>query len=152
MLLVLMFGALGATQAQWSSSSGNTTTTDKVGIGTNTPNNPLVVSGGANAYSSVVQNTAAAGTSFGLLVDAGGNSSDYAVRMRQRTGGDELFAVRGDGNVGIGTLSPLVKLHLSGEPVEFAGRKMHMPGTIIGKALEPLESGKGEILVLLSLQ
>ncbi|HYV24761.1 MAG TPA: hypothetical protein VE969_05945 [Pyrinomonadaceae bacterium] len=37
-------------------------------------------------------------------------------------------------------------------PVEFAGRKMHMPGTIIGKALEPLTQGKGEILVLLSLQ
>jgi len=37
-------------------------------------------------------------------------------------------------------------------PVEFAGRKLHMPGTIIGKALEPLEKGKGEILVLLSLQ
>ena len=37
-------------------------------------------------------------------------------------------------------------------PVEFAGRKMHMPGTIIGKALEPLAKGKGEILVLLSLQ
>ena len=38
------------------------------------------------------------------------------------------------------------------QPVEFAGRKMHMPGTLIGKALEPLEKGKGEILVLLSLQ
>lgn len=38
------------------------------------------------------------------------------------------------------------------EPVEFAGRKMHMPGTLIGKALEPLAKGKGEILVLLSLQ
>jgi hypothetical protein len=37
-------------------------------------------------------------------------------------------------------------------PVKFAGRKMHMPGTIIGKALEPLAKGKGEILVLLSLQ
>jgi hypothetical protein len=29
---------------------------------------------------------------------------------------------------------------------------MHMPGTLIGKALEPLATGKGEILVLLSLQ
>jgi len=37
-------------------------------------------------------------------------------------------------------------------PVEFAGRMMHMPGTIIGKALERLEKGSGEILVLLSLQ
>jgi hypothetical protein len=41
---------------------------------------------------------------------------------------------------------------MKSEPVEFAGRKMHMPGTIIGKALEPLAKGSGEILVLLSLQ
>ena len=41
---------------------------------------------------------------------------------------------------------------MKSEPVEFAGRKMHMPGTLIGKALEPLEKGKGTILVLLSLQ
>jgi hypothetical protein len=32
------------------------------------------------------------------------------------------------------------------------GKIMHRPGTIIGKALEPLAQGKGEILVLLSLQ
>ena len=41
---------------------------------------------------------------------------------------------------------------MKSEPVELAGRKMHMPGTIIGKALEPLAKGSGEILVLLSLQ
>jgi hypothetical protein len=38
------------------------------------------------------------------------------------------------------------------EPVAFGGVAMHRPGTIIGKALEPLASGTGEILVLLSLQ
>lgn len=37
-------------------------------------------------------------------------------------------------------------------PVEVGGVAMHRPGTLIGKALEPLESGEGEILVLLSLQ
>jgi hypothetical protein len=37
-------------------------------------------------------------------------------------------------------------------PVEIAGISMHRPGTIIGKALEPIETGTGEILVLLSLQ
>ena len=41
---------------------------------------------------------------------------------------------------------------MKSEAVEFAGRKMHMPGTIIGKALEPLAKGSGDILVLLSLQ
>jgi hypothetical protein len=37
-------------------------------------------------------------------------------------------------------------------PVNLGGIELHRPGTIIGKALEPLEKGKGEILVLLSLQ
>ncbi len=38
------------------------------------------------------------------------------------------------------------------QPVNVAGISMHRPGTLIGKALEPLEKGQGEILVLLSLQ
>lgn len=38
------------------------------------------------------------------------------------------------------------------EPIQIKGRTFHQPGTIIGKALEPLEGGVGEILVLLSLQ
>jgi hypothetical protein len=38
-------------------------------------------------------------------------------------------------------------------PVEIGGGfRMHRPATLIGKALEPLSSGTGEILVLLSLQ
>jgi len=37
-------------------------------------------------------------------------------------------------------------------PVELGGVQIHRPGTLIGKALEPLAQGTGEILVLLSLQ
>jgi len=37
-------------------------------------------------------------------------------------------------------------------PMSINGRSFHQPGTIIGKALESMESGKGEILVLLTLQ
>jgi hypothetical protein len=37
-------------------------------------------------------------------------------------------------------------------PVALGDTQIHRPGTIIGKALEPLDSGTGEILVLLSLQ
>lgn len=37
-------------------------------------------------------------------------------------------------------------------PVEVGGVRIHRPGTLIGKALEPLAKGTGEILVLLSLQ
>jgi len=38
------------------------------------------------------------------------------------------------------------------EPVNLGGIQLHRPGTLIGKALEPLEKGSGKILVLLSLQ
>jgi len=41
---------------------------------------------------------------------------------------------------------------MKSEPLDFGGVKIHRPGTLIGKALEPLSSGEGEILVLLSLQ
>lgn len=37
-------------------------------------------------------------------------------------------------------------------PIDIGGVAIHRPGTIIGKALEPLAAGVGEILVLLSLQ
>ncbi len=37
-------------------------------------------------------------------------------------------------------------------PIEIGGVRIHRPGTLIGKALEPLANGTGEILVLLSLQ
>src|SRR5206468_389260 len=38
------------------------------------------------------------------------------------------------------------------EPVDVVGVKFHRPGTLIGKALQSLESGDDDILVLLSLQ
>ncbi len=43
-------------------------------------------------------------------------------------------------------------LAMKSEPLMIGGRKFHSPGTLIGKALEPLARGTGVILVLLSLQ
>ena len=41
---------------------------------------------------------------------------------------------------------------MKSEPIDVNGRRLHRPGTILGKALEPLDRGEGEILVLLTLQ
>jgi len=41
---------------------------------------------------------------------------------------------------------------MKSQPIRVRGRLIHRPATIIGKALEPLSRGEGEILVLLSLQ
>ena len=65
----------------------------------------------------------------------------------------KVDASRGPINIGdLLVTSDVPGVAMKSEPIEIGGRKMHMPGTLIGKALEPLEKGKGEILVLLSLQ
>ena len=79
------------------------------------------------------------------------------------------------GNVGIGISNPQNQLHVNAgtanavtvatcwsratsrewpcsEPVDIAGMKMNRAGTLIAKASEPLDSGRGAILILLSLQ
>jgi hypothetical protein len=43
-------------------------------------------------------------------------------------------------------------LAMRSEPIDIGGHKIHQPGTVIGKALEPLAGEVGEILVLLALQ
>ncbi len=48
--------------------------------------------------------------------------------------------------------SDLPGVAMKSAPVNVGGVQLHRPGTLIGKALEPLEKGKGKILVLLSLQ
>src|SRR5256886_13832474 len=48
--------------------------------------------------------------------------------------------------------SPTPGYAMRSEPVIVGGTSMHRPGTLIGKALEPLAGGESEILVLLILQ
>jgi hypothetical protein len=48
--------------------------------------------------------------------------------------------------------SDLTGVAMKSEPVSLSGIQLHRPGTLIGKALEPLGKGSGKILVLLSLQ
>lgn len=59
------------------------------------------------------------------------------------------------GPIGIGDLlvtSGASGMAMKSMPVEMMGVEMHGPGTILGKALESLSGGTGEILVLLSMQ
>ena len=38
------------------------------------------------------------------------------------------------------------------EPLSLGEASLHRPGTVLGKALESLQTGRGEILVLITLQ
>ena len=60
-----------------------------------------------------------------------------------------------NGSIAVGDLlvtSDKSGVAMKSQAVDLGGIRMHRPGTLIGKALEPLASGEGEILVLLSLQ
>jgi hypothetical protein len=60
-----------------------------------------------------------------------------------------------NGPIHIGDLlvtSDVPGMAMKSTPVNLSGVQLHRPGTLIGKALEPLEKGSGKILVLLSLQ
>jgi hypothetical protein len=48
--------------------------------------------------------------------------------------------------------SPTKGHAMRSRPVNVGGALIHRPGTVVGKALEPLAHGKGEILALLTLQ
>ena len=59
------------------------------------------------------------------------------------------------GAIKIGDLlvtSPTPGHAMRSRSVQVGSQTLHRPGTLLGKALEPLPKGQGEILVLLTLQ
>lgn len=95
---------------------------------------------------------------------AGVISSQPGVTLGEEREGRVLVATTGrvkvkvdaaNGPINIGDLlvsSDKQGVAMKSIPVEIGGIRLHRPGTLIGKALEPLAQGTGEILVLLSLQ
>lgn len=89
-----------------------------VGIGTTSPSSKLQVETSvANANVGWFTNSADAGDSFGIGIKAGGDSTDATLRLYDRTGSNSYMYVRGDGNVGIGTASPYVKLDVNDDSI-----------------------------------
>jgi len=83
-----------------------------------------------------------------------GESGDNKLKIAT-TGRVRLKVDASHGPIAIGDLlvtSDIPGVAMKSEPISIGGRLMHTPGTLIGKALEPLAKGTGEILVLLSLQ
>ena len=103
----------------------------------------------AHAYDTTVAGVVSARP--GIILGEGGPSQEQIAT----TGRVRVKVDASAGAIEIGDL--LVTSDKSGRamksvPVKFGDITMHRPGTIIGKALERLDSGQGEILVLLSLQ
>jgi len=95
---------------------------------------------------------------------AGVVSAQPGITLGEKGDGKVLVATTGrvkvrvdatNGPVQVGDLlvtSDIEGVAKKSEPLLLGGVQIHRPGTLIGKALEPLARGTGEILVLLSLQ
>jgi hypothetical protein len=95
---------------------------------------------------------------------AGVVSAQPGVTLGERAENKVLVATTGRvkvkvdataGPINVGDLlvtSDIPGVAMKSQPINVGGVQIHRPGTLIGKALEPLQSGTGEILVLLSLQ
>lgn len=104
--------------------------------------------------SSVSYDTRVAGVISAQPGIALGEKSDSTVLVAT-TGRVKVKVDASKSPIHIGDLlvtSDISGVAMKSETVNLGGVQIHRPGTLIGKALEPLEKGKGEILVLLSLQ
>jgi hypothetical protein len=112
-----------------------------------------------NASNMVVESTTSYDTTVAGVVSAQpGISLGVAAAGKEQIATTGRVKVRVDATAGaihIGDLlvtSDKPGTAMKSRAVEIGGVTLHRPGTIIGKALEPLAGGEGEILVLLSLQ
>ena len=117
-------------------SSGN------VGIGTSSPTSKLNVAGRLDVDGLQNQNTCeffanqTSGQSFGILVNGGTTSGDYCANFRDKDAGN-IMILRGNGNVGIGTSTPSVKLTVTssnasgGDIVSFQNNVVNHYGGVV---------------------
>ncbi|MCI0478940.1 hypothetical protein L0Y59_00130, partial [Candidatus Uhrbacteria bacterium] len=107
------------------------------------------VKASSGAYDTAVAGVVSAQPGI-ILGEAGASKEQIATTGRVRVRVDATSAPIRVGDLLVTGDKP--GMAMRSDPMELGGRKFHQPGTIVGKALEHLEKGEGEILVLLSLQ
>ena len=122
-----------------------------------TPGTVVILNRGRNnevMASSTAYDTAVAGVVSaqpGISLGIGGEGKEQiATTGRVKVRVDARTSPITVGDLLVTSTSPGMAMRST--PIEIGGQSLHKPGTIIGKALEPLTGGVGEILVLLSMQ
>ena len=75
----------------------------------------LYVQGEGGSNAAYIVGGVAAGGSYGLTILAGTNTADFGLRIQNPQTVNTTLAVRGDGNIGVGTEAPNDKLDVRGD-------------------------------------
>lgn len=132
--------------AEWVPATGKLTAGTLVVLDAATPN---TVTASTRPYDTTVAGVVSPRP--GLVLGEAGD----AKALVATTGRVRVHVDASEHPIAIGDLlvsSPKPGMAMKSMPVDIGGISIHRPGTVIGKALEPLQGGEGEILVLLSLQ
>ena len=115
-LLIISTLTINSSFAQWSEDANNiwgTAGGKSIGIGTATPKAKLEVMGEIKGYTQLhLGENYDAINGRGIIVDNGGSTSWELLTLRNNFG--THLRITGDGNVGIGTTSPIEKLTVEG--------------------------------------
>ncbi len=94
--------------------SGGLVVEGNVGIGTIAPGQKLSVTDSAANYTAGIYNTLGDATGYGLYVQTRWNVADnFVARFVSNSGAQEIMALKGSGNVGIGTVTPAERLEVA---------------------------------------
>ena len=85
-----------------------------------------------------------------ILGEGGENKAKVAQSGRVKVKVDAKYGAVSPGDLLVS--SPTPGHAMRSVPVALGETQIHRPGTLIGKALEPLDAGQGEILVFLTIQ
>lgn len=113
------------------------------------PDAPNRVTAASRAYDTRVAGAVSAQPGV-LLGQPGDTKAKVAQSGRVRVLADAQFGPIAVGDLLVTSSTPGHVMR--SQPIQFGDVMLHRPGTLVGKALEALPSGKGKILVLLTLQ
>jgi hypothetical protein len=82
-------------------------------VGTTSGTSRIQAVGKANEWVTDLQASTTPGQSYGLVIRAGTSSGDFPFYVLSADNSTAFMAIKGNGNVGIGTTSPSTKLHIS---------------------------------------
>jgi hypothetical protein len=132
--------------AEWVPTRGELTPGTLVSIDSSSPNTVVAVD---HAYDTRVAGVVT--DRPGLILGEGGvNKAKVAQSGRVKLKVDAQYGRIVPGDLLVS--SPTPGYAMRSVPVTIAETPIHRPGTLVGKALEALEAGQGEILVFLTLQ